>query len=150
MKYFRPDKNALITLRIFIFSVSLIILAVIRLYIPMSIVLGIAAIALGTVDIFFIFIYLPLYFRALSFESDENGITKHSGVIFKSHQSVRYSTVQYTTVINAPFSKYTGINIVILFAYGGQLRLMFLSEEDALHVLKRAGNAAERRWDDVS
>lgn len=149
MKSFKPDKNALLTLRIAIFVLTIFLLAVIKLYIPVNIVVAIAAIALGTVDIFLIFIYLPLYFRYLSFDSDGDSITRHSGVIFRSHQSVRYSTVQYTTVINAPFSKYTGMNFVILFVYGGQLRMLFLSRKDALYVLKRVGESTEGRADDV-
>ena len=52
-----------------------------------------------------------------------------------------YSTVQYTTVITTPFSQYTGLNFIVFFVYGGQLRLLFLNQEDALYILRKTGTA---------
>ncbi|MCQ2490748.1 MAG: PH domain-containing protein [Ruminococcus sp.] len=139
MRSFKPDRHALLTLRLAIAALSLLLLCAVRIYITMDIVLLIISIAILTIDIFFICIYLPLYFRSLSFDATDKEITKHSGVYFRSHQSVLYSTVQYTTVVTTPFSQYTGLNFVVLYVYGGQLRLMFLKQEDAMYVLRRTG-----------
>ena len=84
------------------------------------------------------FVYLPLYFSSLSFDTTENEITKHSGVYFRSHQSVLYSTVQYTTVVTTPLSQYTGLNFVIFFVYGGPGSDQFIEFifQEALHLLQ--------------
>ncbi|MBR4361455.1 MAG: PH domain-containing protein [Ruminococcus sp.] len=139
MRSFKPDKHALLTLRTVIAAVSVLFFCAVRMYISLNIVLLIIGIAIVTVDIFFMFIYLPLYFRNLSYDTTDTEITKHSGVYFRSHQSVLYSTVQYTTVVTTPLSQYTGLNFVIFFVYGGQLRLLFLDQEDALYIIRRTG-----------
>lgn len=144
MKRFKPDKNALLTLRLLIVFASVLLMVAVRIYIPINVIVGIIAVAVGTADIFLDFIYLPLFFKSLSYESTKDKITRHGGVIFKSHKSVRYATVQYTAVITMPFSQYTGLNFVILFVYGGQLPLLFLKEEDALEILEMTGNSAEK------
>jgi len=137
MKKYRPDKNGLFVLRIIIAIVSVLLILVVKHYIPVDILVIIISTAVLTTAVFMIFIYFPLYFSSLSYESSETEIIKHSGVFIKTHQSVRYSQVQYTTVASTPFSQYTGFNFVIFFVYGGQLRLMFLNQKDALEILSR-------------
>ncbi len=139
---FKPEKSALSVLRILILLVSVILIVLIKVYIPFHMVVMISGITIGIIDIFVIFIYLPIYFSKLSYEMSDEKITKHSGVLLKSHQSVRYSTVQYTAVITTPFSQYTGLNFVILFVYGGSLRLMFLNQDNAMEILRRCGDVS--------
>lgn len=139
---FKPEKNALSVLRILILLISAVLIVLIKIYIPFHIAVVISGITIGIIDIFAIFFYLPMYFSKLSYEMNDEKITKHSGVLFKSHQSVRYSTVQYTAVITTPFSQYTGLNFVILFVYGGSLRLMFLNQDNAMEILRRCGDVS--------
>ncbi len=142
MNNFKPERNALTTLRVLILVVSAVLVGVVRIYVPVDIVVMIFAIAVILIDIFMIFIYLPMYFSSLSYEMTDEKIIRHSGVFMKAHQSVRYSTVQYSTVVNTPFSDKTGLNFVILFVYGGSLRLLFLNKEDAMKILRRCGNVS--------
>lgn len=139
---FKPEKNAITILRILIMVISVILVILIKIYIPFSMAVIISGVAVCMIDIFIIFFYMPMYFSRLSYEMNDEKITKHSGVFLKSHQSVRYSTVQYTAVITTPFSKYTGLNFVILFVYGGSLRLMFLSHDNAMEILRRCGDVS--------
>ena len=141
MRSFKPDRHALLTLRLVIAAASVLLFCAVKMYISLGIVLLIIGLAILTIDIFFICIYLPLYFKNLSYDTTETEITKHSGVYFISHQSVLYSTVQYMTVITTPFSQYTGLNFIVFFVYGGQLRLLFLNQEDALYILRKTGTA---------
>ncbi|MDE6775153.1 MAG: PH domain-containing protein [Ruminococcus sp.] len=136
MKIFKPDKNALVSMQIMVVAASVLFLIAARMYIPINVVVVIIAAALLTVVIFLNCIYLPLYFDYLSYEADDEKIIKHSGVIFKSDKTVKYSTVQYSAVVRTPFSKYTGLNFAVLFVYGGQLRLMFLSMNDIAELRK--------------
>ena len=137
---FKPEKNALNTLRVLIIVISVIFIGVVKIYVPVDIVVIIFAVAVILTDIFVMFVYLPLYFASLSYEMTDEKIIRHSGVFMKVHQSVRYSTVQYSTVVSTPFSDKTGLNFVILFVYGGSLRL--LKKEDAMKILRRCGNVS--------
>ncbi len=140
---FKPARSALFSVQLIVITISLLLLGIARMFIPVDVIVGIIAIAIGTIDIFLDFIYLPLYFSSVRCEMTNDKITRHSGVIFKTSQTVRFSTVQYTTLVVTPFSKNTGLNFVIMFVYGGQMLLLFLSLEDAERVLEYAGNAKE-------
>ncbi len=141
MKKFKPDKNALLTMRIIILTISLLLILAVRIYIPITVIVLIIAAAFGTVDIFLIFVYLPLYFSSVCYDMTEDMITRHGGAFVKSHKSVKISKIQYTTVVTTPFSQYTSLNFVILFVYGGQLRMLFLDLDDAMEILKITGEA---------
>ncbi len=139
MKKFKPNKNALLTMRIIILAIALTLILLVRLYIPISVIVGIIAAVLGTASVFLIFVYLPLYFSSVCYDITDEMITRHGGAFMKSHKSVRISKIQYTTVITTPFSRYTSMNFVILFVYGGQLRMLFLDLDDAMEILKITG-----------
>lgn len=137
MKTYKPDRHGLTTLRLLIMLASAILIGAVWYFIPVKMIVLIIAAAVGTAAIFSMFVYYPLYFRSLSYDSTEKEIIKHSGVFIKSHQAVLYSTVQYTTVVTTPFARHTGFNFVIFFVYGGQLRLLFLRYDDAMEILSR-------------
>ncbi|MBO5164633.1 MAG: PH domain-containing protein [Ruminococcus sp.] len=143
MKKFKPDKNALLTMRVSVLVVSLLIMAAVRLYIPVNIIVAIIGIAVLTAVIFADCVYLPLYFAALSYETDGKSISKRSGVVYRSHKSVKLSTVQYTAAVTTPFSKRTGLNFLVLFVYGGQLRLLFLKHDDFNELIRLANGSGK-------
>lgn len=138
MKKFKPDKNALLSMRLIVLTVSILIMITVRLYIPVNIIVSIIGLAVLTALIFTDCVYLPLYFAALSYETDGKSVSRHSGVIFKSHRSIRLSTIQYTAAVTTPFSKRTGLNFLLFFVYGGQLRLNFLKYDDFRELLRLA------------
>jgi hypothetical protein len=90
------------------------------------------------------FVYFPLYFSSLAYETTSTEVIKHSGVIVRSHQAIRFDSIQYTTVVSSPLSQYTGFNFVIFFIYGGQLRLDFLSRQDTIEILKSTRSSGMR------
>lgn len=145
MKKYKPDKNALLSVRLIVLALALFITGASKLYIPIDIIVIIIGIAVLTAVIFFDCIYLPLYFSNLHYETDGETITKYSGVIFRTNRTVKFSTVQYTAVVTTPFSKATGLNFAILFVYGGQLRLIFLDHSDCAEIIRLASvNRKER------
>ena len=137
MKIYTPDRKALFTLRVLITLLTVILTAILRFYIPVDVLVFIFASAFATIAIFAMFIYLPLFFSSLRYDSSETEITRHSGVFLNSHQTIQYSAVQYTTLITTPFSRKSGLNFIVLFMYGGQLPLMFLSYKDAQEIMRR-------------
>lgn len=139
MKQYVPDRRCLSTLRLIITAIAVIIIAAARYFLPMDNV--VFYITLGTIAVacFEMFVHLPLYFSSISYIATKSEVIKSSGVFIKVHQSVRYSSVQYTTVISSPFSQYTGFNFIIFFVYGGQLRLLFLKQADAKEIIRLSG-----------
>ena len=43
--------------------------------------------------------------------------------------------MQYITSAKSLLSQYTGLNFIVFFVYGGQLRLLFLSRDDADEIM---------------
>lgn len=138
MKEIRPDKHALLSVRIIVLAFALLVTGAAKIYIPVDIIVIIIGIAVLTALIFFDCIYLPLYFANLHYETDGKIITKYSGVVFRTNKSIRFSTVQYTAVVTTPLSKLTGLNFAVLFVYGGQLRLIFLNHSDCTEIIRLA------------
>ena len=136
MKHYYPDKGCLTTLRIIIIFSVIILLGLVRYFIPAKFLVLSFTIAVAVIAFFVMFVYLPLYFSSIKYTATETEIMKSSGVFIKTHQSVRYSSVQYTSVISSPFSQYTGLNFIVFFVYGGQLRLLFLKQSDAQEILR--------------
>ncbi len=135
MKNYLPDKNCLVTLRIIITFISMILLIAVRYFITAKILVILISTIIGAGAFFIMFAYLPLFIKSVRYTVTENEIIKSSGVVMKFHQSVHYSSIQYTNIITTPFSQYTGLNFIICFVYGGQLRLMFLNHKDAREIL---------------
>lgn len=140
MKGYSPDRRCLSTLRLLITLAVVIIVAAAKYFIPIDKIVFIIVISAVSIACFEMFIHLPLYFSSIKYNTTETEVTKSSGVFIKVHQSVRYSSIQYTTIIKSPLSKHTGFNFIIFFVYGGQLRLLFLKKEDADEIIKQSGS----------
>ncbi len=144
MKKYQPDRHGLISVRILTTLFSVILSIISNIYVISEFLLFIVIIFIVTISIFVIFVYFPLYFSSLAYETTSTEVIKHSGVIVRSHQAIRFDSIQYTTVVSSPLSQYTGFNFVIFFIYGGQLRLDFLSRQDTIEILKSTRSSGMR------
>lgn len=137
MKNYLPDKSCLITLRILIISVSILLISAVNYFFTVKILIILIDTIIGAGAFFMMFAYLPLFLKSVQYTVTDTEIIKSSGVIIRLHQSVQYSSVQYVNVITTPFSQYTGLNFIVCFVYGGQLRLVFLNHNDAKEILDK-------------
>ena len=146
MKDYYPDKHSLLTLILLIILAETFIWFASGIFIPDKFSMAVVIIRVAALTIGFIigFIYFPLFFRTVKYTLTETEIIRTSGVFIKLHQSVRYSSIQYTTIISSPFSKISGFNFVIFFMFGGQLRLLFLARDDAEEIMKLAANIGRK------
>ena len=144
MKKYQPDRHGLISVRILTTLFSVILSVISKIYVISEFLLFIVIIFIVTISIFVMFVYFPLYFSSLAYETTSTEVIKHSGVIVRSHQAIRFDSIQYTTVVSSPLSQYTGFNFVIFFIYGGQLRLDFLSRQDTIEILKSTRTSGMR------
>lgn len=139
MKQFYPDRHCLSTMRIMITAAAVAVLAAARYFITLYNIVFFTTVVVVFIACFEMFVHLPMYFSSISYTATDTEIMKSSGVFFKVHQSIRYSSIQYTTVVSSPFSQYTGFNFIIFFVYGGQLRLLFLKQSDAKEIIRMSG-----------
>ena len=137
---YEPDRHCLSTMRLLITAAVVIIIFAAKYFIPLENVVFIIVVSVIAIASFEMFIHLPMYFSSITYSATETEVSKSSGVFIKVHQSVRYSSIQYTTIISSPFSQYTGFNFIIFFVYGGQLRLLFLKQSDAQEIIKLSGS----------
>jgi len=144
LKKYQPDRHGLISVRILTTLFSVILSVISKIYVISEFLLFIVIIFIVTISIFVMFVYFPLYFSSLAYETTSTEVIKHSGVIVRSHQAIRFDSIQYTTVVSSPLSQYTGFNFVIFFIYGGQLRLDFLSRQDTIEILKSTRSSGMR------
>jgi len=144
MKQYAPDRRCLTTMRLLITAAAIIILAAVRYFVPSEKIVVITVAAVISVAFLEMFVHLPLYFSSIKYIATETEVTKSSGVFIKVHQSVRYSSIQYTTFISSYLSNYTGFNFIIFFVYGGQLRLLFLKKSDAEEIVAMSGGVSSK------
>ena len=140
MKQYYPDRHCLTTMRLIITAAVVIILWAVRYFIPIEKIVMFSIVVVISIACFEMFVHLPMFFNSISYSATETEVTKSSGVFIKVHQSVRYSSIQYTTRISSPLSQYTGFNFIIFFIYGGQLRLLFLKRSDADEIIRLSGS----------
>ena len=139
MRHFYPDKRCINVLRSVITAAGLVIFAAVKYYVRSEK----AELIAGLIILFciaVIFVYLPFYFASLKYTATDAEIIRTSGVFIRFHQSVHYSSIQYAAVIKTLFSRYTGLNFMIFFVFGGRFRLMFLSRDDIDEILRLSGS----------
>lgn len=131
MKHYYADKTCLNILKILILSVTFILLAVTVYFLSfIPIVMILLCIIFLAAGFFTAIIYLPIYFKNLNYYVSNDRIIKESGFYFKKKQIIRIDKIQFTTSVSTPFSKLTGLNFIVLYAYGGMMTVMFLGDHD--------------------
>ena len=131
MKKYEADMTCLNMLRIIILAATVVLIAVSAYFLaPFPVILIIVCSVFFVAGFFTSLIYFPMYFKRLKYFVSDEKIIKISGFYFIKKQSVRINKIQFISEISTPFSKLTGLNFVFLYAYGGMLPVMFLSDHD--------------------
>jgi membrane protein YdbS with pleckstrin-like domain len=130
-------------------ALAVVIIAAVRYFIPIDKIVFYSTLIVILTACVEMFVHLPMYFNSISYTATDTEVMKSSGVFFKVHQSIRYTSIQYTTVVSTPFSQYTGFNFIIFFVYGGQLRLLFLKQPDAKEIIELSGGISVKGDDHV-
>lgn len=93
--------------------------------------------------IFFGFILTPIFFKKSSYTISSDSLKKKSTMFFLTKQFMKTSSIQYISSIITPFSKITGLNFVIVNAWGGKMILNFLPRDEALELVSQLSYFAE-------
>lgn len=138
MKEYFPDKRSMWAIKLLTIPVVAAVWIAAGMFIPIEIIVTIVRAAVVIIGVLLSFVYCPLLFRSLKYTVTDTEIIRSGGVFIKKHQSVRYSSVQYITSAKSILSRYTGLNFIVFFVYGGQLRLLFLSRDDTDEIMALA------------
>lgn len=136
MKVYRPDKHCKVFIRIIILILLITLDTIAYVYlakytVARYIVMGV----LTVIGVFFLSVYVPIYFRMLSFTVSNEVVAKESGFFIKSTQTMKVSSIQCITSIYIPLFRYIGFNFIIFNALGGYMVFNFLSNQDSNDIL---------------
>ena len=146
MKHYYPDKGCLTTLRIIIIFSVIILLGLVRSFIPAKFLRSFHYDSCCR-NCFLCYVRVSATgFFSIKYTATETEIMKSSGVFIKSASVCKiFLGTSITSGISSPFWQRTGLNLVVFFVYGGQLRLLFLKQSDAQEILRCCMPAA-RNW----
>ena len=91
----------------------------------------------AVVYLVFIIVILPQWYQRFRYVLYDNRIVSYSGLFSRTYRIMRFDAVQHITYISMPFSKYTAFNVVTLNALGGNLLIMFLSDNDCREIIDK-------------
>ncbi len=132
MKRYVADKTCMNLIRLCVFALTATVIILARLYLSfLPVLMWSVTLAFLVIGCFIALIYLPVYFRHACYYLNKSEIIKHSGFLLLHKQTMRLDAIQCKTLITTPFSRLTGLNFLVLNAFGGSMLLLFLSSKDA-------------------
>lgn len=136
MKIYRADKNCMICIRILILLLMVVLDVIAYMYLQKyNIIMYILMSIITVIGIFFASIYVPVYFKMVSFKVSKDILSKESGFFIRSNQTMKVSSIQYVTSVYIPLFRYIGFNFIIFNALGGYMIFNFLSKQDSVDIL---------------
>ena len=135
MKRYVPAKKALNSIRIIILILAVIVTALSYIFFNSHNIIMwiIICVCWGTAILYGIF-FLPIYFKNTVYNIYDSDIRKKTGMIFFSKQNMKIRSIQYISTIITPFSRLTGLNFIIVNAWGGRMILCFLTRDEEMEL----------------
>ena len=87
--------------------------------------------------------FLPIYFKNTVYNISDSDIRKSTGMIFFSKQYMKLRSIQYISTIITPFSRLTGLNFIIINAWGGRMLFCFLKRDEAMELSSQLDEIAK-------
>lgn len=144
MKKYVPVRKALQSLRFIMIVLAIAITAISYIFLNnYSILMWIIIfVCWGLVILYGVF-FLPIYFRNTAYNISDSDLRKKTGMVFFSKQFMKMRSIQYISTIITPFSKYTGLNFIIVNAWGGRMVFCFLNRDEALEIASHLDEAVK-------
>lgn len=144
MKRYVPAKKALQSIRFIMIVLAIAVTAISYIFLSNHNIIMwiIICVCWGMVILYGVF-FLPIYFRNTAYNISDSDLRKKTGMVFFSKQFMKVRSIQYISTIITPFSKVTGLNFIIVNAWGGRMVFCFLKRDDALEIASHLDKAAE-------
>ncbi len=144
MKRYVPAKKALHSIRFIMVILAVIVTVLSYIFlnnhnIIMWIIIGVCWGAAILYGVFF----LPIYFKNTVYNISDSDIRKSTGMIFFSKQYMKLRSIQYISTIITPFSRLTGLNFIIINAWGGRMLFCFLKRDEAMELSSQLDEIAK-------
>lgn len=128
--YYSADPDCLKPIWVIIAVAYIVIIALSAAFLSSIKIIMIPLIIICTLlGLFFTFIYLPRYIRNLKYCITDGKIIKESGFYFHKKQIIRLDKVQFTSSVYSPWKILRSLNLIILYAYGGFMVIIFLNND---------------------
>lgn len=138
MKIYRPKFSAFLTAELAVMLVAAILLTAVKYYVAvLPVAYEVVRTVLFIVTAFFSAVYLPLLFLRTKCVVENGAVTSYFGAFFNNEVLVEKEDVQYITLVKTPLSKLTGMNFLLLNAFGGRVIIYFLSYEQASEIYRQ-------------
>lgn len=144
MKKYVPVRKALQSLRFIMIVLAIAITSISYIFLNnYSILMWIIIVVCWGLVILYGVFFLPIYFRNTAYNISDSDLRKKTGMVFFSKQFMKMRSIQYISTIITPFSKYTGLNFIIVNAWGGRMVFCFLNRDEALEIASHLDEAAK-------
>lgn len=80
-------------------------------------------------------IYIPLLLRSIKFFVSDELVCVSLGVILRSERRMKADRIEISYIMKTPFSKFTGLNFLVLCTYGKKMMLPFIDINDAREII---------------
>lgn len=128
MKIYRPKASAFFTLEIILLLIWILFSLAVHYYIGIiPIARNVVLLTLGVVFAFIMLIYLPLLFKRTCCYIEDDIIVSKFGAFFNTKTYMNKSSLIYISIVKTPLSRFTGINFLILNAFGTRAVVYFLT-----------------------
>lgn len=143
MKRYVPAKKALQSIRFIMIVLAIAITVIDYIFLNSYSILMwiIICVCWGLVILYGVF-FLPIYFKNTVYNISDSDLRKKTGMVFFSKQFMKMRSIQYISTIITPFSKYTGLNFIIVNAWGGRMVFFFLNRDEAMEIASHLDEAA--------
>ena len=127
MELQKPSKKNILISELYLIVLILIMSAVSAVLFSLEIIPSLVSIIFtclwAAAIIFAALIYVPVYYKRLSYTLDEKYLTVNSGVIYFCSKTMPVKSIKYVTVIRGPLGQLFNMSSLIVFAAGSFLIL---------------------------
>lgn len=135
MKRYVPDKKALNSIRFIMLILAVAITVISYIFLNnYNIIMWIIICVCWGAAILYGVLFLPIYFRKTVYNISDSDLRKKTGMLFFSKQFMKMRSIQYISTIITPFSRLTGLNFIIVNAWGGRMIFCFLTRDETLEI----------------
>ncbi|MGN0660717.1 MAG: PH domain-containing protein [Oscillospiraceae bacterium] len=137
MKVYRPKISAFFASELVVVIVFAALFFAARYYVSvLPVAYGVVRLVLAAAYCALAFIYLPILFARTKCVVEDGRITSCFGAFINNEVVVEKSDIQYITLVKTPLSKITGLNFLLLNAFGGRVIIYFLSYKQASEIYR--------------
>ncbi len=147
MKRYVPARKALNSIRLIMIILAIAVTVISYIFLRnYIIIMWIIILVCWELVVLYGVFFLPIYFRNTAYNISDSDLRKKTGMVFFSKQYMKMRSIQYISTIITPFSRFTGLNFIIVNAWGGRMIFCFLNRDEALEIASHLEEVARNNF----